>query len=563
VSRVALGLLAAAVVAAALVSRLVSFVEWVAYVFLALFTAAILERRARGGAPIGRMGPAVAVLLGGAGGAAYGIAEELAPFALGAAFAAGAALLVTLWHEARRLLAFFRSRAAFYGITALVLSASVVCAVVAVNVLAARSPVQIDMTQARVHSLSAQTLELLAAVPGEVTLHAFFRKDEGVARARLGPLLERYRAASPRLRVAFHDPDREPRLVADLGVREDGPRLVAVSPLGSARVLPSGRGVTVLDTRNPARMIHFREFTEADITNGIVRATRPRPRVCFLTGHGEAALGEEGPAGLAGLRRALEDHNLEPWPLSLAAKAEVPAACRAVVLAGPKAPLFPGEVAALAAHLRRGGGLVLYVDPGVDPGVGDLLGGAGLSLGAGTISDPRGEGLGPGMVAPARFGSHEATWPMAGAQGAPLYFDGARPVEAAAERGTVLLESAPESWAGPSPGEKFEPGRDRKGPLPLAAAGTTGSGRVAAVGDADVVSNRYLRFPGNRLFALGVLKWAAGEEKPIVLKPHGWRHGRLTWTEARRRIVRIVTQGILPGLALFIAIYLWRTRRRL
>ena len=45
-----------------------------------------------------------------------------------------------------------------------------------------------------------------------------------------------------------------------------------------------------------------------------------------------------------------------------------------------------------------------------------------------------------------------------------------------------------------------------------ALAGTVGTGRLAAVGDASVFINAMLRYPGNRTFAENVVRYAAGED---------------------------------------------------
>jgi hypothetical protein len=563
-SRLAIGLLGAVAIAAVLVSRVVPWVAWVADAFLAFLTAAVLDRRARLGHPVGRMAVGVAVLLGGCAAAAYAVSDAFAPFALGAVFAAGAALLVAARHEGRKLFAFLGTRPAFYGVTALLLTLAVTSAVVAGNALVARSPAEIDMTRARVHSLAQESLLVLSEVRGDLSVHVFFRREEAAARHRLAPLLERYERASPRVRVLFHDPDLEPRLTAELHVHEQGARVIVVSERGMVRIVPSGRILSVRDPQDGRRLLQFREFTESDITNGILRATRPRPRLCFLTGHGERGLDDAGPSGYALLRRALEDNNFEIAPLSLGASAAVPDACRAVVVAGITAAIFPGEALALRRHLEHGGGVLIFAEPGVDPGLGELLGEAGIALGDGTVADPRGEGLGPAVVVPDHIGTHASVTAFAGTSGLALYLDGARPIEARGKEAAVLLESSPAAWAGPMPGEAFRSGRDRKGPVPLAVAGTTPhKGRVAVVGDADFASDRYLQFPGNRLLALALSRWVAAEDKLVAVKPHGWKHSRLTWTSARRRLVRVLTQAVLPGLAIFIAIYLWRTRRRL
>jgi hypothetical protein len=55
----------------------------------------------------------------------------------------------------------------------------------------------------------------------------------------------------------------------------------------------------------------------------------------------------------------------------------------------------------------------------------------------------------------------------------------------------------------------------------LALAGVVGQGRLVAVGDASLLINSMLRFPGNRALGLGLVRYAAGVDGPSE------RHGKL------------------------------------
>lgn len=648
-SRTSIALLLACALSAALVSQLEPRMVWVSYAFFAFVTAGLLDRRARAGKPVVGLSLSAAVFLAGAGGAAYGINPALWPLTLGTFFCAGGALLVAFRHHARTTFRFLTTRAAFYGVAATLLSVFVVAAVVSLNVLAARHPLQIDVTRAGVHSLSEETMSVLGSLRQRLRLHAFYRPDEAPARGRVWPVLRRYADASPLVAVELHDPDRDPALATRLGVRADGPRVVAEYGVHSAKVLPRGPDLSLIDARDPQRLVSFRELGEADVTTAILRATRVRPRVCFLGGHGERSLDDENAAGFSALRELLADQNLEGVSLSLGeppaptvagepagpapegrgdggaladggvatntgivtknyinsnsasstfspisdgggspsaplggsgssgssgssgnsgsappAMMHSLAGCKAVIIAGARATLFAPEAAALRQYVQRGGGLVVLAEPGVAEGpLGALFAAAGLRLSEGTVSDPGGETRGAGIVAPREVREHAITHTLRLAPAAALYLDGARIVDAVSQSASVLLESAPQAFASPLPGSPFASGRDRQGPLPLAAAAPLGQGRLVVVGDSDLCGNRYLRFAGNQMFTVGVLRFAAGDEKPVVIKPQGWQHSRLTWTDTRRRLVRVLTQAVLPGLALFFAIYLWRTRRRL
>src|SRR2546422_101049 len=78
---------------------------------------------------------------------------------------------------------------------------------VLVNYLAQRYPWRWDVTAARLHSLSEQTLGLLSALPQEVRVMAFY-DDDHPARLRVQGLLQAYDYQNSQLHWEFVDPVR-------------------------------------------------------------------------------------------------------------------------------------------------------------------------------------------------------------------------------------------------------------------------------------------------------------------------------------------------------------------
>jgi hypothetical protein len=551
-TRMTLALLLFAALASGVLSRVAPVLEYATGAFLALAVAVMLERRARRGRTVVALSLSCAALCGGAGAALWGVSDAFAPFAMGAAMCAAAALLVALRYGGGRLFRALGTRAAFYGALALVVAVAAVAAAVALNVLAARHPVALDMTRARVHSLADETLTVLASLREPVDLHVFFRPDEEPARARVARLLRRYADASDRVRVSFHDPDESPAFTAQFGIRADGPRLVAVQGARAAKVSPRGAMLSMIDSREPSKIIHFKEFTESDLTTGILRATRARPRLCWVSGE---------PNEHAGLRQALADQNLT---LGTARRPEDWKVCEALLISAHGATGAAAYASQIEGFVREGRGVWLMLGPGDDvAGFASLLAAAGIAARDHTIVETGGEGGSPLMIAATRFGSHAATTTLEGTRGLAVYFAGARPIDPVQPGAVVLASTSERAFATPAPaGATFAPGRDRRGPIPVAVAGALGKGRVVVVGDTDFVTDRMIRFPGNQVLAVGIAAFVSGDPRPVAVKPHRWEHGRLVWTDTRRRIVRIVTQAVMPGVAIFWAVYLWRTRRR-
>lgn len=124
-----------------------------------------------------------------------------------------------------------------------------------------------------------------------------------------------------------------------------------------------------------------------DLENGmrdrLSKATRELKTIYMTYGHGERM---EGRAGQADRPAASQFHQLAK---ALNAKVkrlgvaegfgtQVPADAELVVIHGPTSPFQPGEVELLKAYLKRGGSLLLMIDPGTDHGLEPLLETLGL-----------------------------------------------------------------------------------------------------------------------------------------------------------------------------------------
>ena len=96
--------------------------------------------------------------------------------------------------------------------------------IVLANWFANQHDVHWDLTPNKQFSLSAQTLKILKGLQQPVTLYVFDRADALKARK---DLLGLYSSASPRVSVRYVDPDRDPTLAKEFGVRSYGSIYVA------------------------------------------------------------------------------------------------------------------------------------------------------------------------------------------------------------------------------------------------------------------------------------------------------------------------------------------------
>src|SRR6185369_9034676 len=203
-----------------------------------------------------------------------------------------------------------------------------------------------------------------------------------------------------------------------------------------------------------------------------------------------------------------------------------------------------------------------------------ILQGWGVTLNKDLILDlnPIGQlvGLGPQVALVTRYESQPIVSEMRGtATGFPL----SRSLEIkSTDKANVqkLFDSSPTSLATSnlrSSAVNVNDPKNRKGPLPLAAAGTynTGKpnseGRFVVIGSSSWVDNGFINFNGNNDLALNTINWLSSDENLISIPPKEGEDRRITLTHGQLNWVRIISQFLLPGIVVIAGIGVWWKRR--
>ena len=152
-----------------------------------------------------------------------------------------------------------------------------------------------------------------------------------------------------------------------------------------------------------------------------------------------------------------------------------------------------------------------------------------------------------------------------------------------------LVKTSPQSWAesdlAMKGAIKFDEGKDRKGPIALAAVATVRGpapaptpapspaaapaseppkapeGRVVALGDADFASNALLGFQGNQDFFLNTVAWLAEDADMISIRPKEVENQAMFLSRQTQQNVAWLALAILPGLFVVLGIVVWWKRR--
>lgn len=427
------------------------------------------------------------------------------------------------------------------------------------NVLADRYNKSYDSTSNKRYSLSDQTMKIVRELKEPATI-TYFGQSSQFDEAK--NKLDQYANASPKVHVEYVDPDKKPEIARAAGIKEYGTVVVQIG----------------------ARKDQAKGLTEEDITGAFIRDLKNTTRtVCFVTGSGEHQIDDVNRSGYSRFKDLLGKDEYETKSISLLEKAEVPADCTVLVVAGPKSDYQQPEVDAIQKYVESGGRAFFMLDPPLKIGTSQIadngalskvLADWGITLDKNLILDlnPIGQlaGLGPQVALVTSYYSQPIVRDMKGsATGFPL----SRSMETKSGAKTSvekLFDSSSTSLATEklnSPAVDPNDPKNKKGPLTIAAAGTydTGKqnsqGRFVVVGSSDWAANSFINFNGNRDLALNTINWLASDEDLISIRPKPQDDRRITLTTAQMRMVRITSQFLLPLIVIFGGVFVWWRRR--
>jgi len=232
-----------------------------------------------------------------------------------------------------------KARQTKYAAYATIYILVVIAVVVVANILAGRYDKSFDATSNKRYSLSDQTAKIVKGLKQDATITYF---DQSTRFRDGKDLLDQYANLSHKVRVEYVDPDKNPQLAREAGIRSFG---TAVVQVGSKKE-------------------EAKSMTEEGITGAFIRDLKSNTRtVCFVTGSGEHQADDHDREGLSGFKDLLAKDNYESETIDLLQKAQVPADCTALVVAGPTRNYEQPEVDAIGKYIGEGGRALLMLDP--------------------------------------------------------------------------------------------------------------------------------------------------------------------------------------------------------
>jgi ABC-type uncharacterized transport system involved in gliding motility auxiliary subunit len=518
-----------------------------------------VTRRPRWLVPLG----AASALLLAAGGIGYAISGEMGNLPLALIWAGLIALLAFFHAFFPEIRDFLVQRSTRHALNAALMVGVFGLIVALVAAMSVKYKLRVDLTADSRYTLSSQTIRILKSLPGEVEAIAFYRSDERTRQA-MADLLGEYAQHSPRFRFRFVDPDRDPVETMKHGVTSYRTTL-----------LKYGDRQETVGTES-----------ENKLSNALIKLVAKDVKVFyFVSGHGEKRIDSLEENGYAYLREALERENHQVRELLLMRAESVPDDAAVLVVAGPQGDYAQGEIERIDAFVRKGGRVLVMLDPGGLPRLAGQLAGFGFEIGEDLIVDRMSQVYGANFLMPVVVGYYK-DHPVTRDFDLATFFPVARSVrirEDPARGRYELALTSDKSWTTPGPlakeDEQFDPARHRLGPVSVvavaaveAAVGPGGAaegpdsvktwGKVLVTGDSDFASNKFLKTAGNRDFALNMLNWLAEEHILISIRRQEPGLTPLMLTAVQGRVVFWLCVLILPSLVLAAGLGVAARRRR-
>jgi ABC-type uncharacterized transport system involved in gliding motility auxiliary subunit len=452
-----------------------------------------------------------------------------------------------------------KARQTKYAAYATVYIVVVIAAVSLANVLANRYNKSFDATANKRYSLSDQTAKIVKGLKQDATITYY---DQSTRFQQAKDLLDEYANLSPKVHIAYVDPDKKPQEARQAGIKNYGTAIVQIG-----------------DRKEEAKSV-----TEEGLSGAFIRDLKNTTRtVCFVSGSGEHQIDDADRNGYSHLKDVLGKDDYKAQSIDLLQKAEIPNECTVLVIAGPTHDYQQPEVDAIKKYVEDGGRALVMLDPPLKIGqspVADndaltsLLESWGVTAEKDLILDlnPIGQlaGVGPEVALVTSYAAQPIVNQMKGsATGFPMSrsLDVKNTDKTSVEK---LFDSSASSLATTKlTSPQFDPNdpRNRKGPLPLAAAGTynTGKensqGRFVVVGSSWWLGNSFLNFQGNSDLALNAMNWLSSDEDLISIRPKPTENRRVTMTQAQVIGVRTISQFVLPFFVVIAGVAVWWRRR--
>ncbi len=464
-----------------------------------------------------------------------------------------------------------RRRVLSFGTQTMVSTLLFLGILVFIALIVQKHPKRWDLTKTGEHTLTEQSIKIVKSISEPVKILAFFAAGASQEEAR--DLLETYSYYNPKIKYEFIDPDRHPEIARKYEIKTYG--TLVLEGYGKKETIQSA--------------------SEESITNALLKLSRSKKKkIYFVIGHGEHSIDEFGKSGYSSLESALKKENYDVEKLNLMTSKEIPSDAAVVIIPGPKKNLFPEEIELLDGYVKKGGKVVVMLDPYRDGGMKKWLASYGIALYDDVIIDKLSRIFGGSYLLPVvtQYAFHPITRNFTIA----TFYPEARSIREAKNKPdyvsiTKLAMTSQGAWAETNKemldrGQaSFDEKEDMMGPVPIVLLATVDvqklqkssnsskktsekndtdkpkSGYIVAIGDSDFVDNTHFSLSGNGDFFLNIVHYLAEEQNLITIEPRKKEGQPLVLTQDQMMLVFWISLVLVPLTVLLIGAGVYKRRR--
>lgn len=361
---------------------------------------------------------------------------------------------------------------------------------------------QFDVTANQRNTLTPSSIESAKALPGNTDIIAVMGPNAN-ARAAVSSLVDRYQQHANNIQLRFLNPDTNPAEARELNAAPGGELII----------------------RNGGNERRLQAISERALT-GVFRqlASNGNQTIAFITGHEERSPLLTTNSDWGEVSSALARIGVNVIDYSLVTNPSITDDIDLVVIADPKRPYFPGEIASINDWLQRGGNLLwlqeddIHAEPGT--GLQRFADEFGIRSLPGRVIDAASQQLvqgSPTFIVLNSFIPHPTTRQLT----SPILLPEAQAFEVtplAGQKTAALLQTSESSWTelGAIEGEIAfnENSEEVSGPLILGVSIerqiNNRDQRIVVIGDADLGASAFLGNGSNLAFIESLFLWLGG-----------------------------------------------------
>jgi len=416
--------------------------------------------------------------------------------------------------------------------------------------LAARYPIQWDVTQNALNSLEPGSVEALSLLKGPVKITVYVTEQDaqlGDMRKLIREFISLYQRYKSDISLRFVDPVKEPEEMRKASIKGNGEMVVEFA----------------------GRTEHVTTLNEQTLSGALLRLAHNRDQLLmYLTGHGERKLDGAANHDLGEFGGRLKQLGYHTSSLNLAVAQDIPANASMLVVTHPQVKMMPGEVKKLLRYIDNGGNLLWLVDAEPLRGLEPLAEKLSLTILPGIVIDPAAQD----MNAPLNWTLGSGYPPHSITRDFDLItvFPDARALSVDqndAWETHMLVEGAAQGWVSDHGiSKRMNKNLDIPGPANLAITFQRNINnheqRIIVVGSGAFLANVYSGNGGNLDLGINMVNWLADEERLITVQPHAAKDGKIILSRNQLSAMSVSFLILLPLLLVFMGALQWWRRKR-